>query len=163
MKKLRRVTDLVPLMLLWAVLCSFFWGKIFMGLTDAPPENKIVLFVDARVPDATALAVEMEKEMSAPIEMVQVRPFTYAMMGNEALSTADLYIVPESHAGEYAEWFFTEKERVLIYDGAQGGADRYISYEDLPGEAYYLYYGKNSVHFQDGEAEKYAKILEKLP
>lgn len=163
MKKIRRVTDLVPLMLLWLVLCAFFWGKVFMGLTDTAPENKIVLFVDARVPDATGLAVELEKEKSAPIEMVKVHPFTYAMMGSEALSTADLYIVPEAHAAEYAEWFSQEKERVLVYDGTQGAADRYISYEDLPGETYYLYYGKNSVHLADGEAEKYAGILTELP
>ena len=62
MKKFRRVMDLVPMMLLWLVLCAFFWGKIFMGLTDTSPENKIVLFIDARVPLATELAVEMEKE-----------------------------------------------------------------------------------------------------
>ena len=163
MKKIKRVMDLAPLMLLWLVLCAFFWGKVFMSLTDTAPENKIVLFVDARVSDTTALALEMEKEMAAPIEMVKVYPFTYAMMGSEALSTADLYIVPQGHVQEYAEWFAQEPEKVLIYDGTAGAAAQYISYADLPGESYYIFYGKNSVHLSDGQAEKFAQVLLKLP
>lgn len=163
MKKWKRVMDLAPLMLLWLVLCAFFWGKVFMSLTDTAPENKIVVFIDARVSDTTALAVELEKEKQAPIEMVKVYPFTYAMMGSEALSSADLYIVPQAHVQDYEEWFDMDRERVLIYDGTQGAADQYISYEDLPGEAYYLFYGKNSVHLEDGEAAKYAQLLLQLP
>lgn len=163
MKKFRRVMDLVPMMLLWLVLCAFFWGKIFMGLTDTSPENKIVLFIDARVPLATELAVEMEKEKGETIEMVKVYPFTYAMMGGEALGAADLYIVPQAHADEYTEWFSDVHERTVVYDGVQGAADQYISYEDLPGEMYYLYYGKNSLHLEDGEAERFASLLMKLP
>lgn len=163
MKKSRRFMDLVPMMLLWLVLCAFFWGKVFMSLTDTAPENKITVFIDARVADETALAVEMEKEMAEPIKMVKVYPFTYAMMGSEALSAADIYIVPESHVQEYAEWFASAPEKVLIHDGKAGAADQYISYEDLPGEAYWLFYGKNSVHLADGLAEKYAEILLKLP
>lgn len=163
MKKVKRLMDILPLMLLWAVLCAFFWGKVFMGLTDAAPENKLVVFIDARVPEATALAVELEKDISAPIEMVKVHPFTYAMMDGETLSTADLYIVPESHVQEYEAWFSVDFERALVYDGAQGAADLYISYEDMPGESYYLFYGKNSVHLTDGEAQKLAQRLMELP
>ena len=163
MKKSKKLLDLVPLMLLWLVLCAFFWGKVFMSLTDTAPENKITVFIDARVPEATALAVEMEKKMAAPIKMVKVYPFTYAMMGSEALGAADLYIVPEAHVQEYAEWFASTPEKVLIHDGQVGAADQYISYEDLPGEAYYLFCGKNSVHIEDGLAQEYAEILLKLP
>lgn len=155
--------DLLPLMLLWLVLCAFFWGKVFMVLTDTAPENKITVFIDARVPDETALAVEMEKEMALPIKMVKVHSFTYAMMSADALSAADLYIVPASNVQEYQEWFAQEPEAMLIHDGKTGAAEQYISYEDLPGEAYYLFFGKNSVHLTDGLAEKYAGILQKLP
>ena len=163
MKKSRRLTDLIPLMLLWLVLCAFFWGKVFMILTDTAPENKITVFIDARVPNETALAVELEKEMVSPIEMVKVHSFTYAMMSADALSAADIYIVPAANVQEYQEWFSQTPEEMLIYDGKAGAAEQYISYEDLPGEAYYLFFGKNSVHLTDGLAEKYAGILQKLP
>ncbi len=179
MKKIRRLTDILPLMLLWLMLSAFLWSKVFMGLTDAAPQNKITLFVDARIPQDTALAVELEKTAREGISMVKVHSFTYAMMSDDALSTADLYIVPQSHIEEYKAWFAPLPEEMLslgetlavndapcgllIYDGQEGAAAQYITYGDLPGEKYYLFFGVNSVHLDDGAAAAYAKTLLTIP
>lgn len=179
MKKIKRLMDILPLMLLWLMLSAFLWSKVFMGLTDAPAENKITLFIDARIPQDTALAVEMEKLKREGIEMVKVHPFTYAMMSGSTLSTADLYIVPQSHIEEYKDWFAPLPEEMLslgdvitvgdtpsgllIYDGQAGAAAQYITYGDLPGERYYLFFGIGSVHLTDGAAVAYAQQLLTIP
>lgn len=179
MKKIRRLTDILPLMLLWLMLSAFLWSKVFMSLTDTAPENKITLFIDARIPQDTALAVEMEKLEREGIEMVKVHPFTYAMMSGSALSTADLYIVPQSHIEEYKDWFAPLPQEMLslgevmnagdtpsgllIYDGQEGAAAQYITYGDLPGEKYYLFFGMGSVHLADGTAVAYAQQLLTIP
>ncbi len=157
MKKRKLLLDLLPLMLGWAVLSVIFWGWIFTFLTDAEPENKIVLYADAAIADPTALSVAMEALGAEEIDMVQARPFTYAMMANSGLDKADLYIVPASHAEEYAEWF-ADGEPVTVHDpaGNVSAAAAFIAYAD---EVYYLYYGRDSVHLADGLAEAYANHL----
>ncbi len=157
MKKRKKFLDLIPLMLAWAVFSVIFWGWIFTFLTDTAPENKIVLYVDGEVADPTAFALAMEKCGAEGIKMVQARPFTYAMMADSGLDRADLYIVPASHAEEYGEWF-AQGEPVLVHDPAGGVsvAAAFIAYAD---EVYYLYYGKDSVHLEDGLAQAYAAHL----
>ncbi len=157
MKKCKTLFNLIPLMLGWLVLSVIFWGWIFTFLTDTAPENKIVLYIDAEVPDDTALSLAMEEYGAPGIQMVQARPFTFAMMGNSDIDRADLYIVPASHAGEYGEWF-AEGEGIPVYDPTAGigAATAYIDYTD---EVYYLYYGANSAHLNDGLAKAYADYL----
>ena len=168
MSRIRRVWDLIPLMLLWLMLSIFLWSFVFNFLTDTAPENKLVLFADAPLTDGTQLAVLLEEAVEAPIEMVQVRPFSYAMMGSDEIENADLYIVGESQVETYREWFAPLPPQLLeagellemegvpcgvkIYDAASGtgAATAFIGYE-APGkqaEACYLFFGKNSLHVQ---------------
>lgn len=157
MKKSKTFLNLIPLMLGWLVLSVIFWGWIFTFLTDTKAENKIVLYIDAEVPDPTALSLAMEAYGAEGIDMVQARPFTYAMMADSGLDRADLYIVPASHAAEYGEWF-APVDPLPVYDPAAGtgAVDAYIQYG---AEAYFLYYGKNSAHLADGLAAEYAAYL----
>ena len=171
MEKLKRFWNLVPALILWAMLSVFLWGWIFTFLTDTAPENKLTLFVDTAVSDATGLAVRLEENaLSDEIRMVKVHPFSYAMLDGEPLRRADLYIVREGNLGEYADWFAPlpegfaavgqvwEQEGVpvgiKVYDHAtgQGAASAYITYEDpqYPNEDYYLLFGKSSPHLEDG-------------
>ncbi|MBP3540770.1 MAG: hypothetical protein J6K72_02975 [Clostridia bacterium] len=113
MEKLKRFWNLVPALILWAMLSIFLWGWIFTFLTDTAPENKLTLFVDAAVPDSTGLAVRLEENaLSDEIRMVKVHPFSYAMLDGEPLRRADTYIVRVSHVEEYWEWFAPLPERL---------------------------------------------------
>ena len=171
MKKYRQFLDLVPAMLLWLMLSIFLWSFVFNFLTDTAPENKLVLFADAPLTEETRLAVLLEEGIAAPVEMVQVRAFSYAMMGSEAIEGADLYIVGASQAETYQDWFAPLPPRLLeageilaldgvplgvkIYDAATGtgAAASFIGY-DAPGkeaEDHYLFVGKRSLHVQSNE------------
>lgn len=176
MKKIKRLTDLIPLLLLWAVLCAFFWGKVFMVLTDTAPEKKITLFIDAAIPRAGEMTMAMEERPSDIIRMVKVHPFTYAMMGNASIEAADLYIVSAANLQTYQDWFAPLPQSLInmgetlainsvpcaleIFDGQTGAAASYISYTN---EAYYLCLGKNAPHREDNEAILAALHLLTLP
>lgn len=184
MKRIKKLWDLIPLMILWLMISVFFWGWIFTFLTDAPAENKISLFVDVEKLDSKPLALAMEEQLSGDIRMVKVHPFTYAMMDSSPLQHADMFIVPLSKWEEYAGWFrplpeemqglgtILEKDGVpmglLVYDPARedGAARSYIPYE---AEKYFLFFGRASLHVQeneaavDNEAIGYAKWLLQLP
>jgi len=189
MKKLKAFFDLFPMMLLWLVLSIILWGFVFNHLTDAPPENKIVIFIDAALTDETRLAVQLEEETVSPVKMVQVRPFSYAMMGGESIENADLYIVGASQAETYRDWFGPLPQGlqnagevmemngipmgVKVYDAATrtGAAAAFILYEDpsKPAEDYYLFCGVGSLHVQghenalDDQAVSCALQLMELP
>ena len=96
MKKLKQFFDLVPLLLLWLMLSVFLWGFVFTRLTDAAPENKVVLFADVPLANEATLAAALEETLSPPVEMVQVRSFDYAMMDSSEIEQSDLYIVGAS-------------------------------------------------------------------
>ena len=81
MRTVKRIFSLIPLLLLWLMLCVLVWGFVFTRITDTAPENKIVLWVNASVPRATEMAVQLEEKLACRIKMVQVRPFGYALMG----------------------------------------------------------------------------------
>ncbi len=193
MKMRNRFWHMLPAMVLWLMLSVFFWGWIFTFLTDAEPENKLTLFADAPVADATGLAVKLEQELkNDAIRMVKVHPFTYAMLDGEQLRRADVYIVRASHVEEYREWFAPlpagfvpegEEDAVLLLEGvpwglriydAAGGtgiAREHIGYHDpsLPDEDFYLMFGKASVHLTaneggvDDEAVHLAETLLTIP
>ena len=168
MSMIRRLWDLIPLMLLWLMLSIFLWSFVFNFLTDTAPENKVVLFADAPVTDAAQLAVLLEEVIEDPVRMVQVRSFSYAMMGSAEIETADLYIVGASQAETYREWFaplppqLLEADELLELDGVpfgvkvydavaqSGAAAAFIGYAS-PGrtiEDCYLFFGKRSMHVQ---------------
>ncbi len=165
--KIKRIFDLVPLLLMWLMLSVFLWGLVFNNLTDTAPEKKIALFVDAPVPGAVELAVKMESLGAEGIEMVKVHPFTYAMMDGKDLENADLYIVQAANAESYKDWFAPLPEGMgpgdtLAIDGTVTGlkvdnpAEAYIDYAE--GD-YYLFFGKNSRHLTDDLAAEYARFL----
>lgn len=170
MKKMKRFFDLVPAMLLWAMLSIFLWSFVFNFLTDADPAEKLVVFIDAPLTEETRLALQLEETAGDTIRMVQVRPFSYAMMGSEEIERADIYIIGESAAAEYRDWFAPLPEDlqtgtlweadgvpcgVKVYDAATGVglAPEIIGYTapGKPHEDHYLFIGKNSVHVQDHE------------
>lgn len=172
MNKIRRALALVPPLILWLIFSVFLWGFVFLQLTDAPREHKIVLCVDARVEDGTSLAVRLEEGKGPGIRMVQARPFTYAMFNQQELTDADLFIVPLSHVETYRDWFIPlpedmrELEGCLEIDGepwgapVNGAAGEYILY-GAPGEEeepYYLFFGKASLHVsgRDGAVDNEA-------
>ena len=193
MSRLKRLWNLIPAMLLWAMLSIFFWGWIFTLITDTEPENKLTVFVDAAIPDATALAVRLEQEvLGGQIRMVKAHPFTYAMLSSEELRCSDAYIVRESHLEEYREWFAPLPEDfaatlpaarlwqpegvptgVLIWDAetGMGAAQSYITYSDpaLADEDCYLLFGAASPHLTgnpgsvDDAALQLAETLLSLP
>lgn len=171
MKKMKAFFDLFPMMLLWLVLSVILWGFVFNHLTDAEPENKIMLFIDAPLTEETRLALQLEERMEAPVEMVQVRPFSYAMMGGDAIENADLYIVGASQAETYKEWFAPLPQTLQAFDGVmeidgmpmgikvydaaaqQGVGTSFILYGDpsKAAEDYYLFLGAHSLHVQSHE------------
>lgn len=178
MKKRNKFWSLLPALLLWAIFSVLLWGSVFVRITDAPRENKITLYADAQVPRDTALSVALEEARAEGIRMVQARPFSYAMFDGGPLETADLLIVPASHVETYRDWLgFLPEEMVSlgeclerdgkpwglkIYDvnAHAGAASAYIAYEAMKNpEDYYLFFGVNSIHIEDGKAAQYAKKL----
>ena len=178
MKKRSKIWSLLPALLLWVIFSVLVWGSVFVRITDAPRENKITLYADAKMPLDTALSVALEEVRAAGIRMVQARPFSYAMFDGGPLETADLLILPASHADTYRDWLGPLPEEMaalgecLLRDGAPwglkvydvqthaGAAAAYIEYEavETP-EDYYLFFGVNSLHIEDGKAVLYAKKL----
>ena len=170
MKKMKRFFDLIPAMLLWLMLSLFLWSLVFNSLTDAPAEEKIVLFIDASLTGETQLALDLEAAAGDGIEMAQVRSFAYAMMGSEEIENADLYIIGRSAFNDYQGWFAPLPEElrngtllemdgtpygVKVYDAAtgEGLVPEIIGYT-YPGkvvEDHYLLVGINSLHVEGHE------------
>lgn len=166
----RRFSDMVPALLLWAILSIFLWSFVFNFLTDVPAAEKVVLFIDAPLTEETRLAVQLEEAVGDTVEMVQVRPFSYAMMGSQEIENADLYIIGESGIEAYGDWFVplpealrsgTLLERdgepigVKVWDAAtgEGVAGDIIGYTspNKVAEDHYLLVGKKSLHVQSHE------------
>ena len=188
MRTVKRVFSLVPLLLLWLMLCVLVWGFVFTRITDTAPENKIVLWVNAPVPRATEMAVQLEEKLAGRIKMVQVRPFGYALMGADSIKSADLYIVRAADVDTYRDWFAPlpaalQEECTLSREGVPlgitvfsaadsfGVAEEYIEYETPQENAqnYYLLVGASSLHNPeaenavDGLAVDAARLLLNMP
>ena len=104
-KALRGFFTLFPPMLLWFMAVLIGGGFLFTRITDTSPAHKITIYIDGELQNAPQLAAELEKGLKAPIRMVKVHPFSYALFGSDAIRNADLYILPASHTEEYREWF----------------------------------------------------------
>lgn len=179
MKKGKRFFDLLPAMLMWLVLSILVWGFVFARITDAPAAQKITLYVDAPVPRSVEMAAELETAAHEGIRMVKVHPFSYAMMGADAMENADMYILPRAHLEEYLEhfvplpreWAAAEgafcREGVplglKVFDGesGKGAAAEYITYvyPGMEGQDYFLFFGKNSLHVPGNEGAVDAAAL----
>ena len=177
MKKL--FLSLIPAMLMWLVLSVIGWGFVYARVTTYAPEEKIALYVDGQVPGQKAMGLEMETVQQTGIRAVEVRPFSYAMFGADELRNADLFIIPRENLDLYRECFAPwpkgmETEGVFhawdgvnyglkVYDAEtkEGMAKSYILYENhlyVP-QDYYLFFGNQSVHMEDGLAVEYANRL----
>ena len=170
---------------LWALVSVFFWGWIFSLMGDTVPAKKLVLCADLPELREQELADALEREKPEGIRMVMAHPFRYYIFDTEELRTADVYIVGENRAAEYIESFrpleetgfetqgralWTHEGRaygVLIYDAesSEGAAKAYLPYEHPEAETqnYYLFFGAESAHREDGKALALAEMIFKLP
>lgn len=190
MKTIKRFLFLLPMLLMWLMLSAFFWNWVFMLLTDAAPEQKVTVFTHVGPCEDTALAARLEQDLPAGVRMVQVHPFSYAMMDGDQLKNADLYIVRASDLETYREWFAPVPAVLAdsglavwqvdgaafglrIYDAAAatGAARSYITYTAPDGtdEDCYLCFGARSLHLpgndaaRDDAAVRAAQTLFQLP
>lgn len=169
---------------LWALVSLFFWGWIFTLLTDARPADKLVLCVDRPELRDEALADALAESRPEGIKLIAVHSFDYYIFDTEELRVADLYVVGEAEAEKYIESFRPLAETGLaaegetwsfdgvayglkVYDAAagEGAAASFISYAG-EGEApqdYYLFFGTESAHKEDGKALRLAEALLALP
>ena len=168
---------------LWALLSVFFWGWVFTLLTDARPAQKLVLCVDRPELREEALADALSAGKPEGIKLIAVHSFDYYIFDTEELRCADLYIVGGNEAEKYIGSFLPLEETGLsaagetwlhkgaayglkVYDAktGEGAAASYIAYT-AAGETpqdYYLFFGAESAHREDGKALRLAEALLKL-
>ena len=103
MKK-KQVFRLLEHAFLCLLASAVFWSWIFTFLTDAARENKIVIYANMRDFRWKDLAVSLEESSPENIRFVQVHPFTYALMDSSDLEQADLYVMTEAQAREFARF-----------------------------------------------------------
>lgn len=170
---------------LWALLSAVFWAWIFTFLTDAPSSQKIVIYSDTQSMNERALAEELEKDKPSNIRMIQIYPFSYALVDVTAPERADMYVLSETDLVNRADLLFPIplkeegyiKDGVLLglllfdkEDGAVAAAEFFQYAGDMPGiENYYLCFSKTSSHLgewnesQDDAAIQIAETILQLP
>lgn len=155
----KKIVKLLPLLGIWALTAIFLSSFVFYQITDTDAAHKITLYVDGEVQREDQLAARLEKKMAAPVRMVQVHPFRYAMFGSAALKAADLFIVPDSEKDLYIDWFAPGEEGIPVYDPESGTSfcGSWILYS--PEDTYRLYIGAGSPHLEDGLARQAAGLL----
>lgn len=159
MSKVKNAFSHLYLYVLWGVLSAVIWIFVFGFVTDTSIYKKVTLFVDAQVED-TALAVELERDMPDGIEMIKVHPFSYAMFDDSNITTADMFIIPESEIDVYAS-AFADIEGIKVWDAKShtGAAAQFIDYPD---EDCWLFFNIDGVHLEDGAAMFVAEKLLKI-
>lgn len=163
----KKILDLLPLFLLWAMLSVLVWGFVFSRITDTDRAHKLVLCVDVPVPGEREMALEIKNGAGEGIRLVRVRPFTYAMMDGRTILEADLYLIAQERLGQYADWLLPLPESllsagrtvewdgvplgVLVRDGRSGGGlyPGWIQYEEQ--KDYCLCLGRRSLHVRGTE------------
>ena len=152
---MKRFLRALPLALAWLMLCAFFWGWIFTSfLTDAAPEKKLVIYVDAVIGDPTRLSAGMEerwkergREQYPEIRMIQARELSYSMMGLSPFQDGDVLLLAAPSLEEYAELL---PETLIPLESARPFAD-FISYRE--DQKYFVCVNPASVHGEDGAAK----------
>ncbi len=158
----RKAAKLLPLLGIWALAAVFFSSFVFYRITDTDPGRKITIYMDGEITGETALAARLEKGLGDPVRMVRIYPFRYAMFGSEALKSADLYIIPDSHLEQYGEWTASGEESRTVYDPKTGlsvAGDVFLYASEEEPEIYRLYIGAASPHLEDGMARRAAELL----
>ena len=168
---LRRLSGALPFLCLWIFGVLMVGGFIYSHVTDAPPAQKLTIYVDGALQNEDALAAELETVLEPPLRMVKVLPFSHAMFDSSALRNADWYLVPEHDAAEFAPWFGALPEslagrgvRPLGEDGPEGlpaadpadgvmPAAAWVDYAagGQAQEKWYLFFGVSSPHAENKE------------
>ncbi len=159
----RGLSLVTPPLILWLFFTLIFGSFVFYQITDTVPARKITIFMDGAVAGEDQLAARLEQRLEDPIRMVRIHPFSYMMFGDEELKTADLYLLPDSHAEKYRDWLVPGDRGILMYDPASGTAvagDVFLYTESgEAAEPWRLYLGAASVHLEDGMAARAAQQL----
>ena len=164
MSKTKRILSLMTRMVLWALLSALIWNFVVNLLTDAPPRDKVTLYVstgDTALRDRE-LSYALEQGMPSSVRMVRCHPFSYLMIG-EDIGRGDLLIMPKKEAAGYLDRLsplpeelrsfgplFTQDGEIYgvrVWDsaGMTGCAASYIDYSSAGGD-WYLFCGRDSLH-----------------
>lgn len=173
MRVLKAIWSKLHVYVLWLIISAVFWAWIFSLVTNAPAEKKVTLFIDAPACRDVSMDEELEKTMPEGLRQVRAHLFSYVMFGEAEILNADIYVVPASGAEEYRESFrplpeqAARGEGLYMMNGVPYGipvgeaASAWVDY--VPGETYYLFFGVNSVHMEDGKAIAVAEDYLALP
>ncbi len=152
------------------IVLSLIISFIFNALTDAAPEKKIEIYIDAPKIDEAQLEYELDKELPEGIKLVKVHPFDYDMFGSHQEGRADIYVLKASDIEEYLEGFApleevtgfsrlelfaTDFTPVFDVDGVPYGYRVPAGFSDeaaVSGTDYVLCFGKNGLHQGRGGA-----------
>ena len=172
-----RLFSALPPYLLWLLVSVIGWSWIFSLISEPPPDRRLLLCVDATAMEDRALSLALEQERPEGIRAIKVHPFSYYLFGEQELQQADLYIVGEQRAAQLWEnflplsqtgfsaagqelWRFEgEAYGLRVYDAASGEGvlTDYINFDG--GEDWYLFFGAQSPHIDDGAAAGLAERL----
>ena len=159
MRIVKNIFTKLHIFVLWAVLSAMLWMWIFTFVTDTTPDKKITVYCHVPEVKSTELAVRLEENIPDGLKMIKVHSFDYVMFDTSAITQGDVYIIPESEIEPFTEDLSGDGIKVYDYETKTGIASRYITYGE---EDYYLFFGANSVHMEDGKALIIAEELLKL-
>ncbi len=183
--KRKRVTRVLFHLLGCLIACAVFWAWIFTFLTDTSADRKVVLYADLPAIRFREMSAALEEEdLPEGIRMVQVRPFSYNIMGAGGVEKSDLFILSPSGIEACREWLAPVPEvlrencavfsldgavyGIRIYDAETGlGAmpDFLLWEEEEDGTDRYLCFGNQSLHLpgqenaKDDAALRIARVL----
>ena len=147
---------------LWLIVSVVLWAWIFTLITDAPAQNKLLLYAEVPAMDREGLSAVLEADMPGSIRFVEARPFMDEMFSPANVAAGDVFIVSESQVENYRDAFspldraafpgrtFYEIDGgacgVCVFDEAAGIriGTRYVTYG--PGERYFLFFNAKSGH-----------------
>ena len=161
---LRRFLRLLPALLTWALVCIMFWGWIFSILTDAPASKKLIVYIDAPLKNTRELAGRLEENFPrSQIRFIEIRSFSYSMMGDSPAADGDIFILPSDSAEEYSDWFSDKAAEVFVSSSnTENALSSYVLYSE--GTEYLLFYSAASVHTgrNDNLAFELAELLKQF-
>lgn len=162
MRVLKNIFSQLHTFLLWLLFSVMFWGWIFTLVTDVPAARKVTVYCHVPGLRDTELATALEEHMPEGLRMIKVHSFDYVVFDVESIGRGDVFIIPASEIGRFAEDLAPvgEEPGVKVYDAATGAgvAGAYIQYEPA-GEDFYLFLGARSPHLEDGKALEVALAL----
>lgn len=149
--------------LLWALFALLIVSWLFDLRTDPAPEKQIVLCADGCPADTAALEKRLLGEIPAGIDYVRVHMLAWSFFDTETgLPLADLYILPESEAAEFADILIPV---CPVYDAGTGTGvlAGYFAFAEGggAGQSYTLYYRDRGLG--EAHAQAVLALAEALP